>query len=120
MANPRPEPQRARNPASFAAAIKAQFRQLASAIMPHTQTPAPAPQRRRSSSEDTGQAAFRMAARKIMRRVGRLPAEAYAAASAYLFDTLDWMNPWHHEPDPQDCPEADETATPQGYLYPHL
>jgi len=55
-----------------------------------------------------------------MRRVGRLPAEAYAAASAYLFDTLDWMNPWHHEPDPQDCPEADETATPQGYLYPHL
>jgi hypothetical protein len=40
-----------------------------------------------------------MAAKAILRRVAGVPSEAYAAASGYLFATLDWMNPFHHEAD---------------------
>jgi hypothetical protein len=39
-----------------------------------------------------------MATTKIMRRTIRLRAEAYAAATAYLWETLDWLNQWHSDP----------------------
>lgn len=35
-----------------------------------------------------------MAATKILRPSLRLPDAAYVATT-YLFDTLDWLNPWH-------------------------
>jgi hypothetical protein len=53
---------------------------------------------KRKSREETGRA-FRMTARKLMRRVARIPAEAYHRATAYLADTLDWLH--HH--DTLDC-----------------
>jgi hypothetical protein len=47
-----------------------------------------------------------MSARTIMRRTARIPAAAHRAV-AHLWDTLDWLNPWHdvdtfgeHEEDP--------------------
>ena len=40
-----------------------------------------------------------MAAKTILRRAADVPSEAYAAATGYLFATLDWMNPFHHEAD---------------------
>jgi hypothetical protein len=40
-----------------------------------------------------------MTARAMLRRVAGVPSEAYAAATGYLFATLDWMNPFHHETD---------------------
>jgi hypothetical protein len=38
-----------------------------------------------------------MTARNLLRRVVRLPDEAYDHATVYLTDTLDWFNPWHHQ-----------------------
>ena len=35
-----------------------------------------------------------MAARAALRRAPRLPRQAYARATAYLADTLDWLNLW--------------------------
>jgi hypothetical protein len=115
VANPRPEPKDAKNRTSFAAAIKAQFRQLAEAMTPRV----PTPSRQRQRTEDEGRAAFGIAARNIMRRAVRLPAETYAAATAYLSDTLDWLNLWQEQP-LHDDPAADKTAAQGQYLYPHL
>jgi hypothetical protein len=56
-------------------------------------TPAPQPKQRRRKEETRG--GFRLFARKITRPTVRLPAAAYEAA-AFLWDTLDWLNPWHH------------------------
>jgi hypothetical protein len=36
-----------------------------------------------------------MTARKLLRQVVHIRAEAYGRASAYLSDTLDWLNQWH-------------------------
>jgi hypothetical protein len=100
------------------AAIKQLFRDVKTALT--GKAPAAQPTQRRRRGEDTGQAAFRMAARKIVRRVVvTLPAEAYARATAYLSDTLDWLNLWQDQP-PQDDPAADEAAAPAQHLYPHL
>ena len=72
-----------------------------------------AKRRRRSSGEDT-QGAFRMSAAAIIRWMKQLkpsPAirrhispepelpEAATPAVPFLFDTLDWFNPWHYEED---------------------
>lgn len=76
----------------------------------------PAPEMKRKRREETGRA-FRMTARKIMRRTVRLPAEAYARATAYLADTLDWLNLWHHN-DEQFTEEIQSAAS--DHLYPHL
>lgn len=113
--NPRPEPQGATTRTTLAAAMKAQFRQLAKFIL--RDMPAPAPRRRRT--EDTGRAAFKLAAGKIMRRAVRLPAAAYAAA-AFLSDTLDWLNPWHNEADSADELQEDFHTTETNALFPHL
>jgi len=60
-----------------------------------------------------------MAAAKIVRRAVRIPAEAYAAATDFLSDTLDWLNLWQDQP-PHHDPAANETAVPGQYLYPHM
>ena len=99
----------------FAETLKREFRELVKALT--CETPAPVPQRRRRTTDDTGRA-FIAAARNIMRRAVMLPAAAYAAA-CFLSDTLDWLNPWHHE----IATELDENfqqPPPQPYLYPHL
>jgi hypothetical protein len=74
-----------------------------------------APEVKRKRREETGRA-FRMTARKLVCRVVRLPAEAYARATTYLSDTLDWLNQWHYQ---DDVPE-DVQPAPQEQLYPHL
>jgi hypothetical protein len=53
-----------------------------------------APEVKRKRREEAGRA-FRMTARKLLQRVVRIPAEAYARATTYLADTLDWLNQWH-------------------------
>jgi hypothetical protein len=55
----------------------------------------PEPQPRRKS-DDSGKG-FGMAAKTILRRAAAVPSDAYTAASGYLFATLDWMNPFHHD-----------------------
>ena len=58
-----------------------------------------------------------MAAGKILRRAARIPVEAYATATAYLTDTLDWLNQWHqHDDEAND----DFRSAPSDHLYPHL
>src|ERR1035438_7551924 len=74
---------------AFIETLKRQFREMVNALTRHH--PAPEPTQRRRM-EDTGRAAFRMAAGKIVRRAVRLPAAAYAATVTYLGDTLDWLN----------------------------
>jgi len=85
---------------------------------------APQPKQRPRRTEETGRAAFHMAARKIMRRTARLPAEAYAAATACLWDTLNWLNQWHSDPlinhEPATEVDADVDASPSNYLSLHL
>jgi len=56
---------------------------------------------------------------KIMRRTVRLPAAAYVAA-AFLSDTLDWLNPWHHETASTSEFAEDFHATEPTHLFPHL
>ena len=98
---------------AFTETLKRQFRELVKA-MTHS-PPAPEPQPRRRRTDDTGRAAFRTAAGKIVRRAARLPAAAHAAAT-YLWDTLDWLNQWHH----QDDIAEDVQPAPSEHLYPHL
>src|SRR5713101_8130656 len=81
---------------AFRETLRRQFRELGKTIT--DKAPAPEPKQRRRRTEDTGRAAFQMAARKIMHRTVRLPADAYAAATACLWDTLDWLNQWHSDP----------------------
>jgi hypothetical protein len=92
-------------------AIKQLFRDVRATLTPPAPAPEPKPKRRK----DTGRA-FRMTAKKIMRRASRIPAAAYATATAYLSDTLDWLNLWHHHD------EVNEDIQPAhtDYLYPHL
>jgi hypothetical protein len=98
---------------SFTETLRRQFREVMKAIAPRAAAPQPGKRRR---SEDTGKA-FRMAARKIIPRTARLPAEAYAAATGYLSDTLDWLNQWHHH----DSGAGNDFHARQGdHLYPHL
>jgi hypothetical protein len=97
------------------------FREVKKAITREVPAPQPTPRRRK---EDTGRAAFQMAARKITCRAVRIPAEAYAAATAYLWDTLDWLHQWHsdllahHEPASEI--DDDVHADPSNHLSLHL
>jgi hypothetical protein len=86
------------------------------AALTHKADVAPQPTRRRRT-EDTGRAAFKLAAGKMMRRAVRIPAEAFATATGYLADTLDWLNQWHQH-DEEAC--DDVRASPSDHLYPHL
>ena len=102
-ARPLPGDNQERKPRpTFTEALKRQFRELMKAIT--NKPPAPQPVQRRRRTEDTGKA-FRMTARKMMRRAARIPAAAYTA-TAYLWDTLDWLNPWQH--DASSTSELDE------------
>jgi hypothetical protein len=51
-----------------------------------------------------------------VQRVTRIPAEAYGRATAYLADTLDWLNQWHHY-DEHFCEDAKRASNDD--LYPH-
>jgi hypothetical protein len=63
---------------------------------------------------------FRTAATAIMRRAVCFPPEAYAAATAFLSDTLDWMNPyWQDDADPGE-PESGFDCPPPNHLSPRL
>jgi hypothetical protein len=116
-ARPLPGDNQERKPRpTFAETLKRQFHAVMNAIT--NKLPAPQPVQRRRRSEDTGKA-FRMAARKIMRRAARIPAAAYTA-TAYLWDTLDWLNPWHNETDSTSELNEDFHHTEQHYIYPHL
>ena len=77
----------------------------------------PAPPLRRRRREETRRS-FTPSATSIMRRTVRIPAAAYAAA--YLWDTLDWLNPWHQ--DVSSAGEMDDDCQPadQNHLSLHL
>jgi hypothetical protein len=99
----------------FAEALKKQFRDLARMLTKPADAPEPKARRRR-----TGDAAeFRKASEKILARAERLPAAAYAAVT-FLSDTLDWLNPWHSEPDCTDEIEADFQQTQQDHFSLHM
>jgi hypothetical protein len=93
--------------------IKRLFGSVKKAITRQGQ-PAPEPNRKRR--EETGRA-FRMTARELVRRAVRMPAEAYARATAYLADTLDWLNFWHHH---EEHSTEDVQPATNDHLYPHL
>jgi hypothetical protein len=96
-------------------ALKRQFRTVMKAL---TRAPEQRPQaRRRRRTEETG-GAFRAAARNIFRRTVKLPALAYAAA--FMWDTLDWLNPWQGH-DMASANDMDEgfNHTEQNHLSPH-
>ena len=75
----------------------------------------PAPEVKRKRREETVQA-FRMTARKLLHRMVRIPAEAYTRATAYLADTLDWLNQWHHH---DEHLTEDLKPAANDDLYPH-
>ena len=66
------------------------FRAAVKAITRREEDESPPP-RRRSGETDK---AFIMAARATLRRAVAIPIDAYAAATAFLADTLDWLNLW--------------------------
>lgn len=94
--------------------LKRQFRALVKAITHKAPGSQPAARRRRT--EETGKA-FRMTARTVVRRT-RIPAAAYRAA-AYIWDTLDWLNPWHDAGSTNEV-DADCQHSEQHYLSLHL
>jgi hypothetical protein len=58
----------------------------------------------------------------MARRILYVPQGAYAAAGAFLADTLDWLNLWHHYDAPGSDP-ASRAATfhrPSNHLSPRL
>ena len=80
---------------------------------------APEPKPRRRSGE-TGKA-FGPAAKAAMQRTARIPAQAYAATTAYLSDTLDWLNLWNDNSGMDDSGELDDNYNPQqNHSSPHL
>jgi len=78
---------------------------------------APEPKARRRRTGDAAE--FRKASANILARTERLPAAAYAAVT-FLSDTLDWLNPWHIEPDYSNEMEADFQQTQQDHFSLHL
>ena len=100
----------------FTEMLKRQFRAVMNAIT--NKLPAPQPVQRRRRTEDTGKA-FRMTARKMMRRAARIPAAAYTA-TAYLWDTLDWLNPWQHDASTTSELDDDYQHGEQQHLSLHL
>ena len=62
---------------------------------------------------------FKPAAAEFARRAVSLPEAAYAAI-AFLSDTMDWLNPWHH--DAVSCGEVNEDTyhAEQNRLFSHM
>jgi hypothetical protein len=85
------------------AALRQQFRELVKVLTRSGPEPKLRPRRQRRR-EEAGRS-FRTAARNMLRRVVRLP--AIASAAELLWDTLDWLNPWHHH-DAAGTNEIDE------------
>jgi hypothetical protein len=65
-------------------------------------------QRRRSGETHKG---FGAAARAALGRAARIPPEAYAAATAYLSDTLDWLNLWDSNAESSDDLDSEPVDT---------
>ena len=61
--------------------------------------------------------AFVMAARATLRRAVSIPRQAYTAATAYLADTLDWLNLWQDNAD-NDHWFADDFSAKQDRYFP--
>jgi hypothetical protein len=57
-----------------------------------------------------------MAARVTLRRAARLPAEAYAVATGYLCDTLDWLNLWQDNADNGHWHDDDFSAKQEQHI----
>jgi hypothetical protein len=99
------------------AAIRRLFRHVAKVLARDDDEPEPPPRRKRGESGK----GFGMAAKTILRRAAGVPSDAYEAASVYLFATLDWMNPFHHET--ENVAELDkdfDNASDSGFPTPHL
>ncbi|WP_263356146.1 hypothetical protein [Acidicapsa ligni] len=95
--------------------LKRKFRSVALELTRHTPEPE-TPARRRTERARSG---FMPTAKKIMRRVPKLPAPVYAATS-FLSHTLDWMNPWHDFNSFHDDMDDDLQPIDQDHIYPHL
>jgi hypothetical protein len=103
---------------STSGAIKQLFREAVKVLTGRAEDE-PQPQARRRRSGETDKA-FGIAAVDLVRRVARLPVEAYVTATGYLRDVLDWMNPYGHE-DSADNSELDDALdTKQNLFAPHL
>jgi hypothetical protein len=83
---------------TISGAIRGVFRAAVKAITRRDEDESPRP-RRRSGETDK---AFIMAARATFRRAVAIPIEAYAAATAFLADTLDWLNLWQDNAESAD------------------
>ena len=78
-------------------AIKTMFRNAVKAVTRRDDDEPPPPRRRRGDTDT--EKAFTISAKAVLRRTFRIPEEAYAAATDFLFDTLDCMNPWPNDID---------------------
>jgi hypothetical protein len=99
------------------AAISRLFRHVAKVLARDDDRPEPRP-RRKNGESGRG---FGMAAKMILRRAAGVPSDAYIAATGYLFATLDWMNPFHHETEnvadlDKDFDNASDTEFPTLHL----
>jgi hypothetical protein len=79
----------------FAETLRREFSRAMKALTQRDDEPKPQPRRKKSGQDTTG--GFTLAARQIMSRKVRLPVAAYAVAIEFLADTLDWLNPFHHD-----------------------
>ena len=95
-------------------AIKQLFRELKIAL---TRREEPAPEVKRERRDRTTRA-FHMAAGKLVRRKIRLPEAAYATL-AFVSETLDWLNPWHHAAGASEF-QDDLQRDPEDHLSLHL
>lgn len=78
-----------RHAGGFAAVLKRQFRAAVKAVFKRTASPQPGARRRRSG-ESVG--AFRLAARRLLKPIIRLP--VVAQSFGFLNDILPWLNLW--------------------------
>lgn len=78
----------------FAETLKRQFTNAMKALTHREDEPKP--EARRKKGEDTT-GGFTLAARQIMSRKVSLSAAAYEVAIDFLTETLDWLNPFHHD-----------------------
>jgi hypothetical protein len=97
-------------------AVRELFRGAVKAITRRAEDDPPQPPRRRGGGDT--RTLFPVAARTILRHTARVPAQAYAAASAYLSDTLDWLNLWHDDMD--SGTELKDEIDARKHLSPHI
>jgi hypothetical protein len=93
---------------TIAGAIKGWFREAVKAVTGRDEDEPQPVSRRRSGETDRG---FAMAAKAALRRAVRVPADAYAAVTAYLSDTLDWLNLWESNAESSDDLDSEPVDT---------